>query len=249
MRFLFSGRSGARIDNQMKQNAHARAKHGTTPATGTQSPDVAPTVEINGSFGYIVAKRGFDLVMGAFILLLLIPIFPLVALMIKLDSRGPVFYKQDRVGERGRRFKFYKFRSMYSEADRQLSSLEKENEQDGPVFKIKDDPRVTNVGKFLRRSSLDEIPQILNVIRGDMSLVGPRPPLPSEVEQYKPWHRRRLDVKPGITCLWQISGRSQIGFDEWMRLDIEYLKTRSIATDMMIFVKTVPAVIAQRGAY
>jgi lipopolysaccharide/colanic/teichoic acid biosynthesis glycosyltransferase len=160
-----------------------------------------------------------------------------------------VFYRQDRVGEGGRIFKFLKFRSMYHGADQRLSELAARNEQSGPVFKIRSDPRITSVGRFLRRSSLDEIPQIFNVLNGDMSIVGPRPPLPSEVERYLPWQRRRLEVKPGITCLWQISGRSQISFDEWMRLDMEYLKTRSFQTDLLIFLKTIPAVIARRGAY
>jgi lipopolysaccharide/colanic/teichoic acid biosynthesis glycosyltransferase len=169
--------------------------------------------------------------------------------MIKLDTPGPVFFKQDRVGRLGRVFKFYKFRSMYREAETRKSEIEKLNEQDGPVFKIRSDPRVTSVGSFLRRSSLDEIPQILNVLKGDMSLVGPRPQMPSEVAQYEPWHRKRLEVKPGITCLWQISGRSHISFDEWMRLDVEYLKQRSIATDLSIILKTIPAVIARKGAY
>jgi lipopolysaccharide/colanic/teichoic acid biosynthesis glycosyltransferase len=138
---------------------------------------------------------------------------------------------------------------MMHSAEEQKAGLGQQNEQDGPVFKIKSDPRITNVGKFLRRSSLDEIPQILNVIKGDMSIVGPRPPLPSEVADYQPWHRRRLEVKPGITCLWQISGRSHIGFNEWMRLDMEYLKTRSFRADLLIFLKTIPAVIARKGAY
>ena len=138
---------------------------------------------------------------------------------------------------------------MYQDADRRLEELSESNEADGPIFKIRTDPRVTGVGRFLRRSSLDEIPQILNVAIGNMSIVGPRPPLPMEVEQYQPWHKRRLEVKPGITCLWQISGRSEIGFDEWMRLDMEYLKTRSFQTDLLIFLKTIPAVIQRRGAY
>jgi hypothetical protein len=137
----------------------------------------------------------------------------------------------------------------YREADRRRVELEARNEQQGPVFKMKADPRITPVGQFLRRSSMDEIPQILNVLRGEMSIVGPRPPLPVEVARYQPWHRRRLDVKPGITCLWQIAGRSHIGFDEWMRLDMEYLRTRSLRADLAIFVKTLPAVMARRGAY
>jgi len=210
---------------------------------------IATDFTINNSAVYAGAKRVFDFVIGIVALILLIPIFPLIALMIKLDTRGPVFFKQDRVGRNGKIFKFYKFRSMLYGADRQKKALEDQNEQDGPVFKIKSDPRITSVGKFLRRSSLDEIPQILNVIKGDMSIVGPRPPLPSEVAGYQPWHRRRLEVKPGITCLWQISGRSQIGFNEWMRLDMEYLKTRSFRADLLIFLKTIPAVIARKGAY
>jgi lipopolysaccharide/colanic/teichoic acid biosynthesis glycosyltransferase len=199
--------------------------------------------------GYVAAKRIFDLIVGLLILVLLVPVVPLIALIIRLDSSGPVFYRQDRIGEGGRPFKFYKFRSMYVESDRRQKELERHNEQDGPVFKMRLDPRVTSVGRFLRRSSMDEVPQVLNVLKGDMSIVGPRPPLPTEVSRYLPGHHRRLDVKPGITCLWQISGRSQIGFDEWMRLDMEYLRTRSLRTDFLIFVKTIPAVMARRGAY
>jgi lipopolysaccharide/colanic/teichoic acid biosynthesis glycosyltransferase len=206
-------------------------------------------VVIRDTPGYAAGKRAFDLVVGLLVFVLVLPIFPLIALMIKLDSAGPVFYRQDRVGRGGRPFRFYKFRSMYREADRRLAELQHRNEQDGPVFKIKSDPRITPVGQFLRRSSMDEIPQIINVLRGEMSIVGPRPPLPAEVARYLPWHRRRLDVKPGITCLWQIAGRSQIGFDEWMRLDMQYLRTRGLRTDLAIFLKTLPAVMARRGAY
>lgn len=209
----------------------------------------AGDVVLNDTLAYIAGKRLFDLAVGLLVFVFVIPIVPLIALMIKLDSPGPVFYLQDRIGRGGRPFRFYKFRSMYREADRRRNELESRNEQEGPVFKIKADPRITPVGQFLRRSSVDEIPQILNVLRGEMSIVGPRPPLPVEVARYQPWHRRRLDVKPGITCLWQIAGRSQIGFDEWMRLDMEYLRTRSLRTDLAIFLKTLPAVMARRGAY
>jgi lipopolysaccharide/colanic/teichoic acid biosynthesis glycosyltransferase len=209
----------------------------------------AGDVVLNDTLAYIAGKRLFDLAVGLLVFVFVIPIVPLIALMIKLDSPGPVFYRQDRIGRGGRPFRFYKFRSMYREADRRRTELESRNEQEGPVFKIKADPRITPVGQFLRRSSVDEIPQILNVLRGEMSIVGPRPPLPVEVARYQPWHRRRLDVKPGITCLWQIAGRSQIGFDEWMRLDMEYLRTRSLRTDIAIFLKTLPAVMARRGAY
>jgi lipopolysaccharide/colanic/teichoic acid biosynthesis glycosyltransferase len=206
-------------------------------------------MDVKRSAWYNLAKRLFDLIVGTFILIMLLPIIPLIALMIKLDSPGPVFFKQDRVGKDGRIFKFFKFRSMHREAEQRKKDVEACNEQDGPIFKIRTDPRVTNVGRYLRRSSLDEIPQILNVLRGEMSIVGPRPQLPSEVALYQPWQRRRLDVPPGITCLWQISGRSRIGFNEWMRLDMEYLKHRSFRADLRIFLRTIPAVIARKGAY
>lgn len=198
---------------------------------------------------YRISRRLFDLVFGSLILLLVAPVVPLLVVMIRLDSHGPVLYRQARVGQGGKRFTFYKFRSMYTGSDRKLEELATLNEQTGPIFKMRDDPRVTPVGRFLRRSSLDEIPQILNVLRGDMSIVGPRPALPSEVAKYEPWQRRRLDARPGLTCLWQISGRSHIGFDEWMRLDLEYLRTRSLWTDIVILMKTIPAVMARRGAY
>jgi lipopolysaccharide/colanic/teichoic acid biosynthesis glycosyltransferase len=210
---------------------------------------VPPDVTRQDALAYVLGKRCFDLAVGFLVFVLVIPIVPLIALMIKLDSPGPVFYRQDRIGRGGRPFRFYKFRSMYREADRRLAELQPRNEQEGPVFKMKTDPRITPVGQFLRRSSMDEIPQIINVLRGEMSMVGPRPPLPVEVARYQPWHRRRLDVKPGITCLWQIAGRSQIGFDEWMRLDMEYLRTRCLRADLTIFAKTLPAVMARRGAY
>ncbi|HEX6790959.1 MAG TPA: sugar transferase [Candidatus Krumholzibacteria bacterium] len=212
-------------------------------------PAAAGDVVIRDTLAYTVGKRVFDLAIGLLVFGLVTPILPLIALMIKLDSPGPVFYRQERVGRGGRPFRFYKFRSMYRESDRRLDELQSRNEQDGPIFKIKADPRITPVGQFLRRSSMDEIPQIINVLRGEMSIVGPRPPLPVEVARYQPWHRRRLDVKPGITCLWQIAGRSHIGFDEWMRLDMEYLRTRGLRTDVMIFARTLPAVMARRGAY
>lgn len=203
----------------------------------------------NSSVAYEVIKRVFDLTAGSLVLLLLIPIIPAIAIMIKLDSPGTVFFKQDRVGRYGRLFKFYKFRSMYREAESRKGEMEPLNEQKGPVFKIRSDPRITSVGRFLRQSSLDEIPQILNVLKGDMSLVGPRPQMPTEVAQYELWHRTRLQVKPGITCFWQISGRSQLSFDEWMELDVRYVRERGPMTDIMILLKTVPAVMARKGAY
>jgi lipopolysaccharide/colanic/teichoic acid biosynthesis glycosyltransferase len=234
----------------MKQTVSLQSKSGQAASGAISGVELAGgNIEVKSSIVYIAAKRLFDLIVGSVMLLLLLPILPLIALMIKLDTRGPVIFKQDRVGENGRIFKFYKFRSMIHQAEQRKAALARLNEQEGPIFKIRTDPRITSVGKFLRRSSLDEIPQIFNVLKGDMSIVGPRPPLPGEVSNYQTWQMKRLAIKPGITCLWQISGRSQIGFNEWMRLDMEYLKTRSIRTDLLIFLKTIPAVIARKGAY
>ncbi len=212
----------------------------------------ASVVELEGtreSRTYAVLKRVIDIGVAFFLLILFLPIIPVVTLLILLDSPGPIFFKQKRVGKNGKVFNFYKFRSMVSGAEKVIGSLRPLSGVDGPVFKIKDDPRITHVGRFLRRSSLDELPQLINVLRGDMSVVGPRPNLPSEVSQYQPWQKRRLDVVPGITCFWQIAGRSHIGFQEWMRLDLEYVRKRSLTTDLKIMFKTVPAVIARKGAY
>jgi exopolysaccharide biosynthesis polyprenyl glycosylphosphotransferase len=232
----------------MKQDLEAP----TTPSlAGTESAPRhgAAGGTPNASPVYDFFKRVFDLAVSAIVFVLLLPVIPLIAIMIKLDSPGPVFFRQDRVGKGGRVFKFYKFRSMYQKAEQQKKDIEALNEQEGPVFKVKSDPRVTTVGRFLRRSSLDEIPQIFNVLKGDMSIVGPRPQIPAEVAQYQQWHRQRLDVIPGITCLWQISGRSHIAFSEWMRLDMEYVNSRGMRTDLMILLRTIPAVIARKGAY
>jgi len=201
------------------------------------------------SRAYLALKRMTDIGVASFLLLLFLPIIPVVAILIRLDSPGPIFFKQRRVGKHGKFFNFYKFRSMVTGAENVIGALRPLSGVDGPVFKIKDDPRITHVGRFLRRSSLDELPQLINVLTGDMSIVGPRPNLPSEVSQYLPWQKRRLDVTPGITCFWQIAGRSHIGFHEWMRLDLEYVRNRSYITDLKIMFKTVPAVIARKGAY
>jgi lipopolysaccharide/colanic/teichoic acid biosynthesis glycosyltransferase len=198
---------------------------------------------------YRVVKRLLDAALATAGLVLLLPLLPAIVLLIKLDSPGAILFRQKRVGQGGRLFTCYKFRSMVDNAESLKPKLALYNEATGPAFKIRDDPRITAIGAFLRRSSLDEVPQLLNVLRGDMSIVGPRPQIPSEVELYEPWHRRRLEVKPGITCLWQISGRSQIGFDTWMQLDLEYVRTRSLRTDLGILLGTLPAVIARKGAY
>ena len=198
---------------------------------------------------YIV-KRFIDIVGSALAMVLLSPLLLLIALAVKMSSPGPVIFSQIRVGRYGRHFKFYKFRSMRQDAEALKASLATQNESaDGVIFKMKDDPRITRVGRFLRRTSLDELPQLWNVFIGDMSLVGPRPPVPSEVAQYTLEDRKRLDVIPGITCLWQIKGRSEIPFHEQVRLDKEYIMAGGFWKDVAILMKTVPAIIGGKGAY
>lgn len=204
---------------------------------------------ISDPIAYRISKRILDLLFAVAGLLLLLPLLPAIALLIRLDSRGPVFFTQVRVGRSGRPFRCYKFRSMVDHAEELKKDLAALNEATGPAFKIRQDPRITAIGSFLRRSSLDEMPQLFNVLLGQMSIVGPRPQIPTEVELYEPWHRRRLEVKPGVTCLWQISGRSHVGFDEWMRLDLEYIRRRSLRLDLDILLRTLPAVMARKGAY
>jgi lipopolysaccharide/colanic/teichoic acid biosynthesis glycosyltransferase len=198
---------------------------------------------------YRIAKRALDLGLSAMGILLFLPLMVPLAILIKLESNGPIFFRQIRVGRNRRHFVCYKFRSMVAEAETLKEEFRYLNEAEGPMFKIRDDPRITALGSFLRRSSLDELPQLFNVFKGDMSVVGPRPQIPCEVELYEPWHYRRLEVTPGITCLWQVSGRSSIGFEEWMRLDMEYVKLRSFIFDVKILLRTLPAIIARRGAY
>ena len=201
------------------------------------------------SAGDVGLKRLIDVTVSLVGLAFLSPLMALIAVLIKVESRGPIYFRQIRSGLNGRRFVLLKFRSMVHDAERQRKALEGLNEMSGPVFKIRNDPRITRIGAFLRRTSLDEFPQLWNVLRGDMSLVGPRPPLPSEVQRYERWQRRRLSMKPGITCLWQVSGRNAIGFDEWMKLDMEYIDNWSLRLDFKILAKTIPAVIFTRGAH
>lgn len=181
-------------------------------------------------------------------IILSLPLLLVVAAAVKLDSKGPVLFKQARSGLNGKLFNMYKFRTMCRQAEKLKDDLVDQNEMSGPVFKIKDDPRVTRLGRLLRKTSLDELPQLFNVLKGDMSLVGPRPPLPSEVACYEPWQRRRLSVRPGVTCTWQVSGRNNIDFDNWMRLDLEYIDNWSLLEDTRILAKTVPAVLKGSGA-
>ncbi len=176
------------------------------------------------------------------------PLLAAIACAVKLTSRGPVFFKQTRCGLHGREFLMWKFRTMVPEAESMRRDLAGRNEMSGPVFKIREDPRVTPLGRFLRRTSLDELPQLLNVLAGDMSLVGPRPPLPEEVEHYAPWQRRRLSVKPGLTCIWQTSGRNDVGFEEWMRMDLDYIDNWSLTLDLKLLARTLPAILRRTGA-
>jgi exopolysaccharide biosynthesis polyprenyl glycosylphosphotransferase len=194
-------------------------------------------------------KRITDLALTGAGLLVIWPLLVAIALAIKLDSPGPVLYRQQRVGKDGRLFDMFKFRSMFRDAEKRRAELSADNEAVGPLFKIRNDPRVTRVGRFLRRTSLDELPQLLNVLRGEMSLVGPRPPLPTEVEVYEEWHLGRLRAVPGMTGLWQVSGRSEVSFHDMVRLDLHYIRNWSLSLDLEILWRTVPAVLANRGAY
>ncbi len=193
-------------------------------------------------------KRGIDLTGSALALLVTSPLLALVAVLVKLEDGGPVFFAQERAGLYGRRFQMYKFRSMAVDAEARKESLAHLNEMSGPVFKMRDDPRITRVGRWIRRLSIDELPQFYNVLRGEMSLVGPRPPIPLEVARYERWQMRRLSMKPGITCIWQVSGRNEVDFDTWMRLDLEYIDNWSLFLDLKLLMKTVPVVIAGSGA-
>jgi exopolysaccharide biosynthesis polyprenyl glycosylphosphotransferase len=193
-------------------------------------------------------KRSMDIMIGLFALFLFSPIMLLSAILIKLNSHGPVFFMQTRIGLKGRKFTLYKFRSMVTGAEKIRRTLLEQNEMDGPVFKIRKDPRITSIGRVLRRTSIDELPQLLNVLKGDMSIVGPRPPLPVEVEMYEAWQRRRLSLKPGITCVWQVSGRNKISFERWMEMDLEYIDKWSLILDIKILIKTLFVVFTGYGA-
>ena len=193
-------------------------------------------------------KRTFDIVSSAVALWVLLPLLVLVAAIVKFSSKGPIFFKQERVGLNGRKFNMLKFRSMVINAEEIKASLARMNEQTGPVFKMQRDPRVTAFGRFIRKFSIDELPQLINVLRGDMSIVGPRPPVPSEVAQYEAWQLRRLSVRPGLTCLWQVSGRNQISFEEWMYLDMQYIDHWSLMQDLRLILRTVPVVFTGRGS-
>ncbi|QLL76165.1 sugar transferase [Limosilactobacillus reuteri] len=205
--------------------------------------------KIKSRFIYHGMKRLFDIVAATCGIIILSPLMIVIAVLIKVEDHGPIFYKQVRVGKNGKTFKMYKFRSMFINADKMLDKLKEQNDVDGPMFKMKDDPRVTKIGHFIRKHSLDELPQFFNVLKGDMSLVGPRPPLPSEVEEYSEYDKQRLFVIPGCTGLWQATERNEVGFNEMVQLDIQYIQRASFTFDLWIIWKTVGIVIKPNGSY
>lgn len=206
------------------------------------------TVEVKTSKIYLFIKRIID-IMGALMgLILLSPLLLIVGILIKAESKGPIIFSQDRIGKNGKTFRMYKLRSMVANAEELKGTLMKENEMSGPMFKIKYDPRVTKIGRFIRKTSIDELPQLFNVLKGDMSLVGPRPSLPNEVLEFEPWMNKRLMVKPGLTCYWQVMGRNNIDFQQWMLLDIKYVETRSIIVDIKLIIKTFFVLFGDKNA-
>jgi exopolysaccharide biosynthesis polyprenyl glycosylphosphotransferase len=200
------------------------------------------------STAYVLIKRLIDIVGALFGIIILSPIFIITALIIKFDSKGPVLFSQERVGVNGKLFKMYKFRSMVTNAEQLLGTLKGKNEMTGPMFKIKEDPRITKWGRFIRKTSIDELPQLFNVLRGQMSLVGPRPNLPREVAEFSEYHRQKLLTKPGLTCYWQVMGRNEIGFEEWMELDIRYIKERTIWIDIKLIIRTFFVLFGDKNA-
>jgi exopolysaccharide biosynthesis polyprenyl glycosylphosphotransferase len=200
------------------------------------------------SLGYFIMKRMIDVICALCGILLLLPMMIVVAIWIKLDSKGSVFFAQERVGQDGRGFMMYKFRSMCTDAEYLLEKLQDKNEMTGPMFKIKEDPRVTKVGKFIRKTSIDELPQLFNILKGEMSLVGPRPSLPKEVAQFSPFQKQRLVAKPGLTCYWQVRGRSDVSFEEWMEMDVQYIGERNTWIDICLIFKTVGVLFGDEGA-
>lgn len=207
-------------------------------------------VDVKDKRGYLIFKRIIDIIGSIIAIILLSIIFIIVGILIKMeDSKGSIFFSQTRIGKNGRKFKIYKFRSMVSNAEERLQELLEFNEINGAMFKMKGDPRITKVGKFIRKTSLDELPQLWNVLKGDMSLVGPRPPLPSEVEKYTEYDKQRLLIIPGCTGLWQVNGRNNIGFDEMVKLDLSYIEDRNILMDIKIILKTILVLFGSKSAY
>lgn len=205
-------------------------------------------IERKESALYNISKRILDIIASTLGLIILSPILLVVAILIRLESRGPAIFSQKRIGLNKKEFKMYKFRSMVQNAEELKEKLAKENEMSGPMFKIKNDPRVTKVGRFIRRTSIDELPQLINVLKGEMSLVGPRPSLPKEVSKFEPWMLKRLSVKPGLTCYWQVSGRNNIDFENWMKLDLQYVNDRSFWLDLKLILKTATVLFGDKNA-
>ncbi|HIX06489.1 MAG TPA: sugar transferase [Candidatus Fournierella pullicola] len=256
--------SGADLDHLGSMIA-ACGRYGAKASVIPQYNDfipATPTVEAAGSLKLInvrstpdkgpvwaFVKRAMDLAGASVGLVLASPIILVTAIAVKRCDGGPAIFAQERMGKNGVRFKMYKFRSMYMDAEERLAELQKFNQVDGPAFKMENDPRITPVGRFIRKTSIDELPQLINILKGEMSIVGPRPPIPREVEQYTDWDWGRLAVKPGLTCYWQVSGRSNLSFDEWMKLDLKYVEEQGFLTDMKILFKTVGVVLRGDGAY
>jgi lipopolysaccharide/colanic/teichoic acid biosynthesis glycosyltransferase len=245
--------SGQRAENNQHAQRLMEKFNSLNEGLFTLEPYNYSRLKVNTwSFSLIhIIKRTIDICGAGGGVIILMPILITIAAIIRMLDKGPILFRQMRVGKNGKNFNMYKFRSMYVNAEERLAELKASglNETDGPVFKIKNDPRITPIGRFIRKYSLDELPQLFNIIKGDMSIVGPRPPLPNEVKEYLPWHQIRLSVKPGLTCHWQVSGRSNIGFEEWMRLDNQYVRHGSISEDFKLIGKTFKVVFKGEGAY
>ncbi len=260
-------RSSSPVARVPAKRPQAQARQSAPPAVPKPQPRIRPLAEPpislalarfhenkplvsplgNRTFGYLAAKRLFDVAGAALLIVLFSPVMLTTLLLLTITTKGRPLFSQQRIGHCGRRFWMIKFRTMRLDADKLQQSVV--NEKDGPIFKNRRDPRITHIGRFLRRSSIDEMPQLFNILLGSMSMVGPRPPIAKEVAQYAPWQRRRLAVQPGLTCLWQVSGRSEIRFEDWVRMDIWYLENQSLWTDMKLLVRTPVSVLNGRGAY
>lgn len=237
------------IDGLIADSTSEKSKPPVEIVTDRFSANYTNKIYPQKNVSYALLKRAFDVVFSLSVLFFAWPIMAFAACLVKITSPGPMIFKQVRVGKGGRYFTCLKFRSMCNDAEYQKKQLMHLNEANGPVFKIKRDPRITPVGSFIRKFSIDELPQLFNVLKGEMSVVGPRPPIPAEVEQYTEYQRGRLAVKPGLTCLWQVSGRSNVSFDKWVELDLIYIQTMSFSNDFIIVLKTIPAVLLGSGAH
>nr|WP_242873954.1 sugar transferase [Clostridium gasigenes] len=198
---------------------------------------------------YLFSKRALDIVASLIGLIVLSPLIVIIGILIRIESKGPIIFSQKRIGLKGRKFEMYKFRSMVPNAEELKKKLLEQNEMSGPMFKMKEDPRITKTGKFIRKTSIDELPQLINVLKGEMSLVGPRPSLPKEVEKFESWMLKRLEVKPGLTCYWQVSGRNNIDFEQWMQLDLDYVNDRNFLLDIKLIVRTFFVLFGDENAH